>query len=196
MIAGLCLVTLLVLAGAAAGVIHVEVTRNGGSEDPKKLAEEFGVPGKTVQRWEPPTAIGSGVSLAIGDLGQGGPCILSHGAGQGGGGPCFTSGWAVEAGSVPADNGVLYLGMTVPRAATVHFGRSRDALQTPAWNVPGHPKERYFALYVPGEGLPKLKFNDITAYDDRGRLLGGQHANDGHGGFGPWTGLIDSKRRP
>jgi hypothetical protein len=174
---------------AALGFVSVQVS--GADDDPQRVAEEFGMPDGKAWRWAPPLAAGSGMAMAITEE-NGHPCILYHGAGYGGG-ACFQSGWAVEANFTPAVNGTLVTGFAIPETATVRLGRSRDALRVPVVDVPGRPGERYFALVIPKERLSRLKPNDIVALDGRGRLLGRQHYNDGHGGFGDNDGLHDRK---
>lgn len=180
---------LTVAALAALGFVSVQVS--GADDDPQRVAEEFGMPGGRAWRWAPPLAAGSGIEMAVTDD-NGRPCILFHGAGYGGG-SCFQNGWAVQAEFMPAVNGTLVIGTAIPETATVRFGRSRDALQVPVVDVPGMPGERYFAFVIPNDGLSRLKANDVVALDERGRLLGRQHHNDGHGHFGANDGLYDRK---
>lgn len=179
--------TVVVLAGL--GFVRVQIS--GAENDPQRVAEEFGMPNGRAWRWAPPLAAGSGMAMAVAEE-NGHACILYHGAGYGGG-ACFQNGWAVEAEFTPAVNGTLVVGFTIPEAATVRFGRSRDALQVPVVSVLGRTGERFFAFVIPTDGLRRLKPNDIVALDSRGRLLGRQHYNDGHNGFGANDGLYDRK---
>jgi hypothetical protein len=74
----------------------------------------------------------------------------------------------------------------------VRFGKSRDALQVPVEQVPGR-SEGFIAFAIPNGALDRVMPNDIVALDERGRLLGRQHANDGHGGFGAMDGSYDRR---
>ncbi|MDA0182112.1 hypothetical protein OJ997_17535 [Solirubrobacter phytolaccae] len=169
------------------------------SDDPEALTEEFGwredLP--PIQRWDPPALAGTGRRAALARWQDNAPVILFQ-ADKGGGGMTYVSGWAVEAGTVDTDTGTVYFGVTIADAATVRFGKGRDALRVPTEPYPGDPSKRLFAVHVPVDGLSRVHPNDIVALDERGRLLGRQHYNDGKGGSGEYDGLYDrrfAKRR-
>ena len=63
-----------------------------------------------------------------------------------------------------AVNGTLVVGMTIPEATQVRFGRTREALTIPVLDVPGRSTERYFAFVIPPDGLD-VRPNDILARD-------------------------------
>jgi hypothetical protein len=182
-------VAVILIALIGSGVLTFDVSRS--PDDPRALAKEWGYPGATARHWDPPAAAASGMELLTMVDRYLGPCIAYRGAGYQGG-ACFQSGWAVQAEFTPAVDGTLVVGMTIPAAAQVRFGRTREALTVPVVAVPGRSTERYFAFVVPPEGL-KVRPNDIVAIDARGRLLGRQHYNDGHGRFGAFDGLYDRK---
>jgi hypothetical protein len=162
---------------------------NGPSDDPKKVAEEFGwFDGADAYRWEPAVLAGTGMTFALARREDGAPTIL-YTAGHGG--MTYTSGWAVEASSVDTESGTAYVGVAIADAETIRFGRGRDALRVPTEPYPGDPTLRLFAVHVPPNGLSHVHPNDIVALDGKGRLLGRQHVNDGKGGFGAEDGLYD-----
>lgn len=175
----------------ASGILRFDVS-TGPSDDPEKIAEEFGwfpgTGGRAI-RWEPAALAGTGTKFALTSRSDGAPTILYNGAG--GGGMTYTSGWAVEADSLRTATGTAYVGVTIADAATVRFGKSRDALRVPTTAHPGDPTRRLFAVHVPVDGLSRVHPNDIVALDAKGRLLGRQHFNDGHGGFGAMDGIYD-----
>jgi hypothetical protein len=172
----------------AAGLLSVSLAR-GPSNDPKKLAEEWGWVDSGLQRWTPRPLLSSGIPFAIGTQ-RGAPCILFLRPGAGA--PCFSYGWAVEIALRPLQDQTLVLGATIPEAASVRFGKSRDALRVPVEQVPGR-SEGFIAFAVPSGALDRVKPNDIVALDQRGRLLGRQHVHDGHGGFGAMDGSYDRR---
>ena len=170
------------------GFFSIDVAR--GPASPEELASEWGFKqDATAQHWDPPQAAGSGMELITLVDRYLGPCIGYRGAGYQGG-ACFQNGWAVQAEFANAVDSTLVVGMTIPEATHVRFGRTGEALTIPVVDVPGRTTERYFAFVVPPDGL-KVKPNDIVALDGRGRLLGRQHYNDGHGGFGADDGLYE-----
>ncbi|MDA0158817.1 hypothetical protein OM076_00955 [Solirubrobacter ginsenosidimutans] len=178
----------------AAGLLSVSMTRgpsatDRSSDDPQKVAEEFGWVDSGAQRWSPQSMAGSGIRFAIGTQ-RGAPCILFIGPGTGA--PCFGSGWAVEVAFRSVQDQTFVLGSTIPEAAFVRFGKSRDAFRVPVERVPGRA-EGFIAFVLPDGALDRVKTNDIVALDRRGRLLGRQHANDGHGGFGAMDGIYDRR---
>jgi hypothetical protein len=175
----------------AMGIVAVQVSTGATTQDPRRLAEEWGHRGGWAWHWAPPLAEGSGMELVVAEF-RGKPCILYRGAGHQGG-PCFQNGWAVEANFTETVNGTLVSGVAIREAATVRFGNSRDALHVPVVDVPHRPRERYFAFVIPTDGLRGVKPNDIVALDHRGRLLGRQHYNDGRGRFGAYDGLYDRR---
>ncbi|MBE2319372.1 hypothetical protein DVA67_025575 [Solirubrobacter sp. CPCC 204708] len=177
---------------AVAG-ISLRIT-GADSNDPKDIAKEFGHPGESAVRWEPEALAGTGIKLAIGRRGDGKPMILHYGAGVGGG-RTFTSGWAVESELLRTETGDALVGVTIPEAAAVRFGKGRDALRAPTAPMPGDSSKRVFAVHVPVDGLSLVHANDIVALDAQGRLLGRQHVNDGRGGFGAYDGIYDRKWR-
>jgi hypothetical protein len=176
---------LIVLIGSGLLTVDASSVR----ENPHALAKEWGFPDATARRWDPPLATASGMQMVTTVDRHLGPCIAYRGAGYQGG-ACFQNGWAVQAEFTPAVHGTLIVGMTIAQAAQVRFGRTRDALTVPVVDVPGRSTEKYFAIVVPQDGL-KVAPNDIQALDARGRLLGRQHYNDGHGRFGAFDGLYD-----
>jgi hypothetical protein len=163
------------------GFLSIDLVR--GPASPEELASDWGFKkDATAQQWDPPLAAGSGMELITLVDRHLGPCIGYRGAGYQGG-ACFQNGWAVQAEFTNAVDSTLVVGMTIPEATHVRFGRSDEALTIPVVDVPGRTTERYFAFVVPPDGL-KVEPNDIVALDARGRLLGRQHYNDGQGGFG------------
>lgn len=165
---------------------------NGPSDDPKKVAEEFNWRDSGATRWEPVALRGSGMKFALVREDDGKQLIVYQGAGYAGGSE-FTYGWAVEAEPLQTQTGTAYIGATIADAATVRFGKGRDALRVPTEPYPGDPTKRLFAVHVPPDGLSRVHPNDIVALDERGRLLGRQHVNDGKGGFGANDGLYDRR---
>ncbi|HEY6889712.1 MAG TPA: hypothetical protein VI300_18075 [Solirubrobacter sp.] len=164
---------------------------DSSSDDPQKVAEEFGWVDSGAQRWSPSAMAGTGIPFAIGTQ-RGAPCILFIGPGTGA--PCFGSGWAVEVSFRSVQDQTFVLGSTITEAAFVRFGKSRDALRVPVERVPGRV-EGFIAFVLPDGALDRVKPDDIVALDEHGRLLGRQHANDGHGGFGAMDGIYDRRLR-
>ena len=157
-------------------------------DDPRRVAKEFGwYPGQPAYRWSPAQLAATGTAFALARRQDHRPCVLFNGAGQGGGG-CFTRGWAVEVKPVPTRRGFAYVGLVASEAATVRFG---DRMTVPVIAVPG--LGRYVAVYDEGGALRKVRQNEIVALDAQGRLLGRQHYNDGHGGFGAMDGRFDRR---
>jgi hypothetical protein len=85
------------------------------------------------------------------------------------------------------------MGVAIPDAATIRFGKSKDALRVPTIDAPGRTAHRYFAFVIPTDGFSRLQPNDIVALDGHRRLLGRQHYNDGRDRFGANDGLYDRK---
>jgi hypothetical protein len=63
-------------------------------------------------------------------------------------------------------------------------------MSTPTGRIFSRFKMRFFASAVP-QAFLRVPPDDIVALDANGRLLGRQHYNNGHGGFGANDGIID-----
>ena len=125
---------------------------------------------------------------------DGAPCLDYEAPGSGGR-TCFTAvgargGWALEAEAVTSEHDVVLYGATIGRAARVRIG---GAATLPTGRYSKRFRVRFFSGLVPRRAL-RVAPNRIVALDRRGRLLGRQHYNDGHGGFGRCDdGLWDRK---
>jgi hypothetical protein len=121
------------------------------------------------------------------------PC-LSYEVETGGGGWCFTAvgkwgGWALEAQPATGDEDVLFFGATIKAARTVRIGKVAT-IKTRRYSK--RYGVRFYAARVPQRAL-KVKQNNIVALDRKGRLLGRQHWDDGHGHYGRCDGIWDRK---
>jgi hypothetical protein len=129
--------------------------------------------------------------------GDGAPCLTYHAPDEAGGW-CFKAvgsqgGWALEVASpIASEHDTVFFGATIRRAARVRIGRVAS-IRTLGYSR--RFKLRFFAGLVPRRAL-RVHPNRIVALDRRGRLLGRQHYNDGHGHFGRCDGLWDRKRCP
>jgi hypothetical protein len=98
-------------------------------------------------------------------------------------------GWALEAlhaSPVKGKTAVVY-GATIAGARRVRFGQVAS-VRTMAYSQ--RSGVRFFGAVVPRAALD-VPPDEIVAMDRAGRLLGRQHDNDGHGGFGRCDGLWD-----
>jgi hypothetical protein len=121
------------------------------------------------------------------------PC-LSYVTPDAGGEACFTAvglrgGWALEALDEATEHDTVVYGATIGAAARVRIGRVAT-IKTGRYRP--NLKVRFFAAVVPRRAL-RVKPNRIVALDRHGRLLGRQHYNDGHGGFGRCDGRWDRR---
>jgi hypothetical protein len=109
------------------------------------------------------------------------------------GGHCFVAvgrgGWAVEAEVTTSKHAVVVFGATIRPAARVRLGRVTSVRTLPFSKRFG---VRFFAARVPRRAADVLP-NRIAALDRHGRVLGRQHYNDGHGGFGRCNGWWDRR---
>ena len=165
-------------------------------QTPRELAQEYGAQGDAY----PVATIysrGGTFSFVVGKAPDRlAPCMNYIVPGMGGGVCFFASarkcGWALEAYTSSSGPASVAYGAAVPRAATIRFGHAGTI---PAGRIFSRFGLRFFASAVPRAFL-HVPQDDIVALDARGRLLGRQHYNDGHGGFGAFDGLIDRACAP
>jgi hypothetical protein len=130
------------------------------------------------------------------------PCVDYNAAGSGGG-HCFVAvgaagGWAVEESLVEGKSYDAIYGTAIPEAETVAFPIRGGGSQTvPTFSIPGFPMKFWFAVIPAGRysGPP----NQVVALNEVGRILGGQHWNEGtvrKPDFGSYDGLWDRRHRP
>jgi hypothetical protein len=184
------LVMLAALAGTQA--------RTRAATDPAAVAAHFGVPGKAWP-FKPKDLDDQRFRFAVHDRGDKKPCIAYKVPGHDGG-ACFVAvgsgGWALEANFVSTDQEPLVIGAAVPAARTVRLGTARSIALGPISKRFG---VRFFAARV-SDAAATTRPNGIVALDAGGRLLGRQHYNDGHGGFGArdgrWEKAFDRRNHP
>jgi hypothetical protein len=127
------------------------------------------------------------------EQGDGKPC-LAFDTPTDGGAMCFVAvgsrgGWALEADRLASTHDVVVYGAAVRDAARIRVGKVASLRTLP---YSKRFKVRFFAGLVSRKALHTAP-NSIVALDARGRLLGRQHYNDGHGHFGRCDGIWDRK---
>lgn len=163
----------------------------GDGQTPHQLAREFGTQGEA---YPLATIHGEdGTYRFVADLNraQEAPCVDYIVPGEGGG-RCYRAasarcGWALEADFAPSDRDAVAFGTAIPAAALIRFGSGRAIRAGKLFKPFGM---RFFAALVP-RAARHVAPNEIVALDARGRLLGRQHYNDGHGGSGAFDGSHD-----
>jgi hypothetical protein len=189
-------VIVVVLGGSIVPAV-ASLRSNGTSEDPTAVAKEFGVqppawrirPAKPLRDYR----------FAVSDRGDGAPCV-SYRFPDRGGASCLVAvgergGWALEARLQTSGKNVFVYGAAVAATHAIRLGRLRRRIRTivvrPALE---RFSVRFVVARVPRSAL-KVHPNDIVALDAKGRLLGRQHYNDGHDGFGRFDGIWERHLR-
>jgi len=180
----------VVLTIAVMAAVVFITTSVDDRENPRaRFAESFGMNESEITPW---SHASEGVELAWAHDRRGNPTLLHRGAGSAGG-MTFVTGWAVEAYWFETKRGMEVVAVTTADAASVRFGGPVASPQASTQPLPGDPDKRAAAWHFTRAQAAKIKPNSIMAFDAKSRLLGRQHYNDGHGGFGKYNGLYDRK---
>lgn len=191
-------IVLVLIGTAVASAAYAFSRLTAESESPADVAREFGIPAPA-WRVEPPKPV-AGYRFAANREDDGAPTLAYSGPASGGASRLVAvgrGGWALEARIQRSSRTAVIMGAAVRPARYIRIGRLPRLVGTVrSAALLRRTGVRFFMARVPRAAL-RVHANNIVALDRKGRLLGRQHYNDGHGGFGArdgrWEKAFDRK---